>query len=506
MTDSEPAVLEACSLTKAFGAVTVIHDVSFQLSRNEVIGIVGENGAGKSTLIKMLSGVYRPDSGEVRMNGERVGLRSPLMAILHGIATVHQEMSLCENLTVAENLMIGALPKRAGFVVDRRKMLQLGAATLARLGVSVPLEAAVKDLPVLQRQLVEIAKALQKNSQVIILDEPTSALKETEKEQLYKLIRQLREHASIILISHYIQEVLDNCDRILVLRDGELVRDVDVGDAKFDQVVHDMINEEVGELYPKYNEVQRNVPAALALSDISARVEAVSISGVGLRLQPGEILGLAGLSGSGAQEVLTVLTGRAEYTGEVLIGGERVRLRSPAEALTRGLCYVPNDRKVEGLAMDLTSIENGSMSVLKYLRNWLRVLPPRAAGDNVGHQLKAVVFRGNARLPVNRLSGGNQQKVVFVKMANARLRPKILVLNDFTRGVDVGAKRDLYHVIMRSANEGVATILASSDLEELVQLCDRILLFRNGKVFRELPFGSTMREVQVAIESDPGSH
>ncbi|MDA8392270.1 MAG: sugar ABC transporter ATP-binding protein [Actinomycetota bacterium] len=498
--DRKSPVIGVSGLTKRFGHATVLADVAFELGRNEVLGLVGENGAGKSTLVKLLSGVYQPDEGQMLMEGRPYRPRNPTEAIRRGIATVHQELSLCENLTVAENLVLGEMPSRRGGVLDRGAMIRTAVSTLERLQLDIPPHSPVAGLPILQRQLVEIAKALHKRARVVILDEPTSALKEAEKEILFRLVRQLSEHASVIYISHYLSEVLDHCGRALVLRDGRVMMDRPTSSLDSRQLIAAMVQEEMESFYPKYNDVDRSGPAALSLRGVSGRVGLTELHDISFTVRRGEIVGLAGLSGSGAAELTEVLGGRGTLSGEVVVGAKAVKLRSPADAVMAGISYVPNDRKRDGLAMEMDAVENGALSVLRRLARTGGTLLPRDAARNVLPQLSNVEFHGGTEVPVRSLSGGNQQKVVFVKMANVALGSVVLVLNDFTRGVDVAAKRDLYHVIMRAANNGAAVLLASSDLEELVQLSDRIMVFRSGRIVEVLGAGVGMREVQAAIE------
>lgn len=493
-------MMEVLGLTKRFGRAVVLDDVSFNLNPNEVLGLVGENGAGKSTLVKLLSGVYQPDAGDISMDGRPFRPRTPIEAIEAGIATVHQELSLCENLTVAENLVLGEMPSHRVGVLDRTTIIETAVATLERLELDISPDTEVARLPILQRQLVEIAKALHKRARVVILDEPTSALKEAEKDTLFGLVSQLSVHASVIYISHYLSEVLDHCQRALVLRDGRVIVDRPTSALDARQLITAMVQEEIEAFYPKYNAIRPEAPPALKLRSLSGRVGLTELEDVSLTVSCGEIVGLAGLSGSGASELAELLSGQYRIAGELEVGGKTMRLRSPADSVAAGIAYVPNDRKRDGLAMDLTAVDNGVLAVLRRISRRAGALLPVDAAWNVVPQLEAVAFHGDVATPVRGLSGGNQQKVVLVKMANARKRSAVLVLNDFTRGVDVGAKRDLYHVIMRAANEGAGVVLASSDLEELVQLSDRIIVFRNGRVVEELGARSSMREVQSSIE------
>jgi ribose transport system ATP-binding protein len=425
-----------------------------------------------------------------------------LSAIHLGIATVHQELSLCGNLSVAENLQLGSLPHRFAGLVDRARLREDAIASLEVLGVSLASETVVDEVPILGRQLVEIAKALRRQPQVLILDEPTSALKESERQALFAVVERVRAHAAVILISHRLDEVLAHCDRVIVLRDGSLVREGPVGEADVHRLVQDMVSKDIGEFFPKSNEVMTEGPPVLELDHLSGRIGGVEVHEVSLAVRPGEIVGLAGLSGSGAQEVIQLLGGVQRPKGHVRVLGRAVQVGSPADALRHGICYVPNDRKVEGLAMELSTVDNGVLSVLRQLGGTFHVLSHRQAVRSLADQLSEVVFRGDPEGPVGELSGGNQQKVIFVKMTHRRAAPRVLALNDFTRGIDVGAKRELYDVIMRSANEGLGVLLASTDLEELVQLSDRVLVFREGRIVREMERGAGMRGVQEEMEGE----
>lgn len=505
MTATELApILEARDLSKRFGDVEVLHQVSLKIMPQEIMGLVGQNGAGKSTLIKMIAGAYQPDGGRMLLHGKPIQFRDPRDALRAGIATIYQELSLCHNLTVAENIFLGHMPRNRWGMVDEERMRLEANRLLEELGIPINPRESVGQLTLLERQLVEIAKAIHRNLDVLILDEPTSALSQREKFALYRIVRNLRQRASIIYISHYLEEVLDLCDRVVVLRDGDIIRDGPTSGLDIRQLVHEMVASDIKEFFPKHNRVAAEGSPLLRVANLTVEADRAPVHNAALTVLPGEIVALAGLAGSGASTLARALCGLAPHTGVVEVHGAACRVTNPRQGLRAGISYVTNDRKGEGLVMTLNSYDNGGLSILHLLRNIVGIITDRRVKISSEEQLRTVMFRGQAERPVAFLSGGNQQKVVFVKMAHQRLKPQVLVLNDPTRGVDIGAKRELYDLLMQMTHQGMAVVLVSTDLEEMVQLADRIYVFRDGSIVREVPHGINMRELQIAIEQKEG--
>ncbi len=502
-TESAP-ILEAHDLSKRFGDVEVLHQVSLKIMPREIMGLVGQNGAGKSTLIKLIAGAYQPDGGKLLLHGKPIQFRDPRDALRAGIATIYQELSVCHNLTVAENIFLGRMPRNRWGVVDEERMRQETDRLLEELGISINPRESVAQLSLLERQLVEIAKAIHRNLDVLILDEPTSALSQREKSALYRIVRNLRQRASIVYISHYLEEILDLCDRVVVLRDGEIIRDGPTSGLDIRQLVHEMVASDIKDFFPKHNRVIAGVEPMLVVTNLTVKADRAPVHNASLTALPGEIVALAGLAGSGAATLARALCGLASHTGAVKVHGAVRRVTNARQGLRAGISYVTNDRKGEGLVMTLNAYDNGGLSILHLLRNMAWIITDRRIKTSSEEQLRTVAFRGQAERPVAFLSGGNQQKVVFVKMAHQRLKPRVLVLNDPTRGVDIGAKRELYDLLMQMTQQGMAVVLVSTDLEEMVQLADRIYVFRDGAIVREVPHGISMRELQIAIEQKEG--
>jgi ribose transport system ATP-binding protein len=491
---SAPPVLAAREVSKSFFENRVLRRVSIEIRGGRVHALLGENGAGKSTLINLLSGVLRPDEGGILIDGQPVRGLTPAEARRRGIAVVQQELSLAPHLSVAENIALGAMPRR-GALIDYGRLAAEAAALCLKVGLDVPLDLPVDQLPLGRRQLVEIAKALWRRPRVLILDEPTSSLTAHEVRTLFGLVRELRaEGVAILYISHRLNEVLELCEWVTVLKDGEVTADESLQGSDPKALVRLMVGREPGDLFPPRTGSRRG---AIALAAKGLRSEGVD--GVDFELRHGEILGFGGLLGQGQEETI-----RALYADLPVLGGEVQIERigrapaTPGGAAAAGLAYVPADRKREALLLPLPIRFNLVLPALRTLAaNGIRKL---AAEAETARQLVAdfAVKAADVRGPAQVLSGGNQQKLAIGRWMP--LRPRILLLNDPTRGVDVETKREIYQRLRRMADEGVAILLLSSDTLELVHVCDRVAVFRGGRIAAMLQ-GSTLTEEAVVTAS-----
>ena len=476
-----PAVRFA-GITKRFPGVAALSDVSFEVATGSCHAICGENGAGKSTLSQILAGIQSQDDGEMLLDGRLVRFDGPADALAAGVAMVPQELLFCENLSVAENLFLGALPSRRGWFA-RAELHEKARHLLASIGTDIDPARRIETLGIAQQQLVQIAAAVGSGARVIIFDEPTSSLGEREVEQLYALIARLRERGvTMIYISHRMPEIFRLCDTVTVLRDGKHIATDAVSSLNEATLVQRMIGRRLEKYFPAH---ERHAPG-----DEVLRVAGLSSPGkfrdVSFSLRAGEVVGVAGLVGAGRSELAQALFGLdGAATGEILVRGKPVILRSPRDAMANGIGLVPEDRKRQGLVLSMVSRENVSLPILTRLSRWSWI--DRSSERAVAsEQLDRLHVRATALETASMtLSGGNQQKVVLAKWLAAR--SNILILDEPTRGVDVGAKAELHAWIDRMAAEGAAVLLISSELPELLNLSRRILVLRGGQLVGELP-------------------
>ena len=469
-------LIRAHGLRMAFGGVEVVKGVDLELRAGEVHAIMGENGAGKSTVAKMLAGVYRPTAGRVEAFGETAAFASPRAALERGIALIHQEPLTFPDLTVAENVFVGHQPRR-GRVVDWRGMHERAGSLLRSLGAGFGTHRLAGGLSVADQQTVELAAALAHDARVLLMDETTAALTPKEAEELFEVVRRLRgEGRAIAFVSHRLDEIFAISDRITVMRDGEKVAELSTAETNVGEVVRLMVGREV---------VSRRVPVRRPQAEPALRVRGLSQDGrfedVSLEVRPGEIVGLAGLVGAGRTEVCEAIFGVTRATsGTVEVQGEAVALKSPREAVAKGVAMVPEDRQHHGLLLPLSITSNATLPVLRGV--WLREKRERKAAEEATSRLRTVL-RSVAQ-PVRELSGGNQQKVVLAKWLMTE--PKVLILDEPTRGVDVGAKEEVHRTIRELADGGMAILVVSSDLTEVIDLSDRVLVMREGRLVGEL--------------------
>ncbi|MGD0004681.1 MAG: sugar ABC transporter ATP-binding protein [Anaerolineaceae bacterium] len=470
-------VLELKNIAKRFGGVEVLHSVSFALRPGEVHALLGENGAGKSTLIKVITGVHQPDGGEIYLDDKRVHFDDPLQARLAGIAAIYQELSLCPDLNVAENIFLGRQPTTIGGRIDWSKLYREADRLLTSLGVHLDLRIKARNLSIAQMQSVEIARAFSLNARILIMDEPTSSLTLNEVAELFGLVRRLRdEGTAIIFISHRLEELFDVADRVTVLRDGSYVDTRLVKDVTRDELVRLMVGRTISNLFPK----QEVKPGEVALK-VEHLTQAGIFEDISFELRRGEILGMAGLVGAGRTDVARAIFGVIPPTsGTIEVEGQQVKITSPQQAINLGLAYVPEDRQLHGLvpAMNITS--NISLPILKQYarRGWLLDKAERSAALSASQQMEV---RANSIWQIARtLSGGNQQKVVLAKWLSTK--PRILILDEPTRGIDVGTKAAVHALMSKLAAEGIAILMISSELPEVLGMSDRIIVMHEGRM------------------------
>ena len=491
-------------ISKQFPGVQALRHVNLDVHPGECLGLVGENGAGKSTLMKILSGVYVPDEGQLVLDGQPVSLSSPRQAQALGISIIYQEFNLMPNLSVAENIFIGREPNTAG-LVRWRAMHRQTQTLLDQLGVVLRPDATVRELGVADQQMVEIAKALSHNARLVIMDEPTSALSQKEVAALLDIIRGIKaRELGVIFITHRLEEVFSICDRVTVLRDGQNVGDLPIGGATPERVVQLMVGRSLDDLFQKDAAVvESEAKPVLEVRGLSRTgtvrdATAIVLEDVSLTLRGGEIVGLAGLVGSGRTELARAVFGADPFDrGEVLIDGRPVTIRSPRDAIRHGIGLVPEDRKLQALILRLAVRENVSLAALSDLTTH-GFVRSRAERRRTREFVETLHIRTpSLEQRVINLSGGNQQKVVIAKWLS--LRPKILIMDEPTRGVDIGAKAEVHHLMNQLARSGVAILMISSELPEVLGMADRVLVMRQGRIAGELSRAEATQEGIMAL-------
>lgn len=469
--------IEMRGIDKAFGGNAVLKNAGFLLDHGEIHALMGENGAGKSTLMKILTGVYTRDAGTVIVDGKEVCYKNPQEAEKAGIVFIHQELNVLFDLTVEENMFLGKEIKGALGVCDKKAMRQEVKKVLDRLGVSIDPARRMNELSVGQQQMIEIAKALMVDAKVIIMDEPTAALTQSETEVLFQVVNSLREKGvSIVYISHRMEEIFELCDRITVLRDGSYIGTKKISETDMNDVVKMMIGREIGERYPlRDNKV----------GDVIFEVKGLTCPGVfknvSFQVHAGEVLGVSGLMGAGRTEIMQAIFGNMPHvTGSIFLEGKEIQNKNPQAAMKNGIGFITEDRKVEGLMLEESIMKNISLANLgRISKNG--VLNKKEEQDLVKKGIEELHIRCfGPQHECNNLSGGNQQKVVFAKWIYTN--PKVLILDEPTRGVDIGAKKEIYSIINDLAARGVAVIMVSSELPEVLGMSDRVMVIREGEV------------------------
>jgi ribose transport system ATP-binding protein len=484
LTNTTPLV-EMRGITKRFGGVAVVDGVSFDLRRGEVHVLAGENGAGKSTLIKILAGAYAEFQGEIRINGELVRPTSPLHANELGVAVIYQELSLIGALSVADNIFLGRPLSRGGFV-DDRSQCEKARHYLARLGLDIDPRAPVERYSIATQQCIEIAKALSRDAKAIVMDEPTSALDKADVERLSALISQLKaEGCGIVYITHKMEEIELIADRITVLRDGKLVGTSAAGDLPGGELIRWMVGREIGEQFPPRQ--PRLGRPRLALRGFGTQPKSgTAVRNATFSVRAGEIVGIGGLQGSGASELLLGIFGALQdrTSGELQLDDSPAKIKSPRQAIDHGIALLTNDRKGTGLVLPLSIVANAVLASLKKLswHGWRRISAERRVARETCRELQ--LRAASIDLPVAALSGGNQQKVAIAKWLETK--PRVLLLDEPTRGIDVGAKREIYALINRLLGEGLAILMITTEMPELLALSDRVIVMHRGEITAEL--------------------
>ena len=499
---SEP-LLRMSAISKRFPGVLALDNVDFSVAPGEIHALLGENGAGKSTLLKILAGAQGPDSGTIEFAGQTATLPSPHAAQLLGIVTIYQEFTLAPNMTIAENVFIGREPGSRVFL-SWRKMAAETRAITRRIGLDADPMTLVRELSVAEQQMVEIARALSMQSKLIVMDEPTSALSRTEVEKLFRIVRDLKAHGlSIIFVTHRLEEVFEICDRYTVLRDGRLVGSGQVAETNIDGIIRMMVGRAVNELFAHRKDAQAG-EVALAVEGLSRRgnardPHATVLADVSLSVRRGEILGVAGLVGAGRTEMARAVFGADPFdAGRILVDGRPVQIRSPQEAIRHGVGLVPEDRKQQALFLSLAIRMNLSMAALGRIEKWSLFIDEAKETALVDEYRRALNIRmASPEQLVANLSGGNQQKVVLARWL--ALRPKVLIVDEPTRGIDVGAKVEVHHLLYDMARSGIAVIAISSELPEVLAISDRILTMREGRVTGEISRDRADQEKLMAM-------
>ncbi len=501
-TESTP-VLEVRGMSKSFPGVQALKNVSLRLHQAEVLSLIGENGAGKSTLMKILAGVQGSDCGELLIDGKQVEIDSVQTALDQGIALIHQELNLAGNLSVGANIFLGREPRKRG-LIDETSIAEQAQRYLDMVGLEVSPAELVGNLTIGRQQMVEIAKALSVDARVLIMDEPTSSLSQKESESLFQVIRDLRKRGvSVIYISHRLGEVTELSDRVTVLRDGE-----NAGDLPRDQVTHDnMVRLMVGRDVSQFYVHTTHHAGDIALEVVDLRTPVHPDHALNFKIRAGEVVGMAGLVGAGRTEMLQTLFGvTPPVSGAIKVGGQEVTISSPKDAIRAGMALVPEDRKQQGLVIEMIVRENVSLASLRRDSRGGVFLNDQCEADTTAEMIEKLnVKTPNDRQVVRFLSGGNQQKVVIGKWL--AMEPKVLLLDEPTRGIDVGAKQEIYGLMESLAERGVAILFVSSELEEVMGMSDRALVMHEGRITGELQRDELGEEaiMQLATGKEPAA-
>jgi ABC-type sugar transport system ATPase subunit len=491
--ENNPVIIEMHRISKFYPGVIALDSVDFCIRKGEIHALAGKNGAGKSTLIKILGGSTQPDDGQIMLKGKEIVLHSPHDAIANGIAIISQELMLIQELSVMENILIGRLPHNAAGFVDWEAAKTVAAEPLKQLGLELDLSAPVKTLSTAQQQAVEIAKALSRHAEVIIMDEPTSSLPNREVDHLLSTVRRLRDQGiTIVYITHKLKEIFAISDNITVLRDGKNIATLPTSETNQAKIVELMTGQSADSMFEKGNSSSSDIPV-LEVRDISRKN---AFSHISFTLYKGEILGFAGLLGSGRTEILRAIFGcDALDSGSILIDGKEIKEFSVKEMIRRGIALAPEDRKLQGLVLSMNISDNINLATMS------------SAIRNMGKEKKTAiklfdsmgVKAPSIKALVSSLSGGNQQKIVISKWLATE--PKVVLLDEPTRGIDIGAKSDIYTLVEKLAGEGVSVIIVSSEFPELLRVCDRILTLHDGEINGEFLHNAVDEETLVAYAS-----
>ena len=486
VTDNRPdpgkLVLEMRGISKGFPGVQALDNVDLEVGASQVHALVGENGAGKSTLLKTLSGVHQADAGSIQFMGQDYVADDPREAQDRGIAIIYQELNLIPDVSFAENIFAGRLPTRCG-LVRWREMYEQAARALKRLGLDIDPRTRIKDVGLGVQQLVEIARALSSNAKLILMDEPTSALSDQEIQRLFEVIRTLKaEGVSVVYISHRLDEIFDICDHVSVLRDGRLIGSKPLADTNREELIEMMVGRKVSSFFPK-----ENIPTEGEVLRVTGLRRGSELKDISLTVHAGEIVGVAGLMGAGRTELARAIFGADTVDAkEVAVRGQTVAIHSPADAIRAGIVLLTVDRRGEGLFLDMSLADNMAYPILRKLSRLMGLLDHREKRRLCEKRIDELrIVPANPDATAGTLSGGNQQKVVLGKWLNAE--PKVIILDEPTRGIDVGAKAEIHALMSQLANDGAGILMISSELPEVLGMSDRVLVMRQGELAKELP-------------------
>ncbi|HBR02687.1 MAG TPA: D-xylose ABC transporter ATP-binding protein [Ruminiclostridium sp.] len=465
------------NITKNFPGVQALKNVNLTLRKGEVHALIGENGAGKSTLMKILSGVYQKDGGSIVWEGKELELHSPMQATNAGTSIIYQELNLMPNMSVAENIFIGRERKKHRFILNEKDTILEAERYIHEVGLNIDVRTKVEELSIAKRQMVEVAKALSVRAKLIVMDEPTSSLTDREIAILMDVIRRLRtQGVTVVFISHKLSEVFEISDRVTVLRDGECIDTLVTKDCDESQLIQMMVGRPLTDIFPK-----SEVPIGDTLLEVRNLCAGKLVKDVSFELKKGEILGFAGLVGAGRSEVMRAVFGVDRLTsGKIIIDGQTLRYHRPSESIKKGLGFMPEDRKLQGLILGMAVRENTTLASLGEISNACIINSKKEREVSLNYIEKLSIKTTGIEQKVNNLSGGNQQKVVIAKWL--AIKPKVLILDEPTRGIDVGAKKEIYALMGKLAAEGVGIIMISSELPEVIGMSDRIVVMHEGCV------------------------
>jgi len=482
-------ILELKNISKSFSGVEVLHEISFSLRAGEVHALLGENGAGKSTLVKIMTGVHQPDGGTIYLNNEQDRFGDARESLQAGIAAIYQELSLFPDLDVAENIFVGRQPTTSGGKIDWRKLYDDAQELLTSLGLHLDLKQKARSLSIAQQQMVEIARAISVKARILIMDEPTSSLTLNEVNDLFRLVRRLRdEGTAIIFISHRLEELFELADRVTVLRDGSYINTCQLKDITRDEIIRMMVGRTITELFPKQD--VKSGTAALKVENLTCDG---LFSDVSFELRHGEILGMSGLIGAGRTDVARAIFGVEPLTsGKIQVEGRNVSINSSRAAIDLGLAYVPEDRQLHGLIPAMNIVYNISLPLINKFSAWGWLIEGNERKEAFASASQMELRAHNIWQLARELSGGNQQKVVLAKWLATK--PRILILDEPTRGIDVGTKAAVHALMSKLASEGMAILMISSELPEILGMSDRVLVMREGHVTAQLTRAQATQE------------
>lgn len=493
-------LLYAKGITKKFPGVKALDNVSLTIHSGEVLGLLGENGAGKSTLLNVLSGTYKQDEGEIYLEGKLINIENKQSALTMGIAIVYQELKLHPNLSVAENIYMGRLPKNKFGKINYRQLYKQAQELLDFYQFNIDAKEELHVLPIADKQMVEIAKALSRNAKVLLMDEPTSSLLSNEVDRLFEIVKDLKlKGMGVVFISHKLEEIAACCDNVQVLRDGKVVGFRKVSETNENELVKMMVGREIKDVYPK----KTNIPGDVIL-EVKGLSRGKKVRSVSFSVRKGEVFGIAGLVGSGRSELVRLIFGAdKKESGEIFLNGRQIEIKSTRDAIRNGIFLVPEDRKLQGLVLQRDIEWNIVLPLIYRLQKLLGYVDTGKSKEMSENQIEKLDIRCTSRQQeVFTLSGGNQQKVVIAKCLQTA--PQIMILDDPTRGIDVGTKSEIYDLINEITKTGTTIILISSELPEVIMMSDRVAVMRNGELRAILDSSELSQEsiIKYAIEED----